>query len=211
MVWWRIRKRKGRTGHEGQTELRLIVGLGNPGARYAGTRHNMGFEVIDLLAEALGVEVTKKKFGARFGEAQYAGKRLILLKPWQFMNRSGQPVATVVGFYKLPLRDLLVVVDDMALVPGTIRLRARGSAGGHNGLADIIRKLGTDEFARCRVGIGASGDRDAYDYVLDRPTTGEKTPLDEATAKAREAVLCWVESGVEKAMNQFNRAYEAKE
>jgi PTH1 family peptidyl-tRNA hydrolase len=171
----------------------------------------MGFEVVDLLAEALGVDVTKKKFGARFGEAQYAGKRLILLKPWQFMNRSGQAVATAVGFYKLSLRDLLVVVDDMALVPGTIRLRARGSAGGHNGLADIIQKLGTDEFARCRVGIGASGDRDAYDYVLDRPTTGEKMPLDEAAAKAREAVLCWAESGIEKAMNQFNRAYEAKE
>lgn len=211
MVWWRISKRKSQTGRDEQTELRLIVGLGNPGTRYLGTRHNMGFEVIDLLAEALGVDVAKKKFGARFGEAQYAGKRLILLKPWQFMNRSGQAVATAMGFYKLPLQNLLVVVDDMALVPGAIRLRARGSAGGHNGLADIIQKLGTDEFARCRVGIGAGGNRDAYDYVLDRPAAGERALLDEAAAKAREAAFCWIESGIEKAMNQFNRAYEARE
>ena len=184
--------------------VKMIVGLGNPGLKYAGTRHNLGFAVVDLLAEKLGVKLRQRKFSARFGEVEFEGKKLILLKPWQFMNHSGQAVATAVGFYKLPLRDLLVISDDMALSPGRIRLRARGSAGCHNGLADIIDKLGTVEFARCRVGIGQSGQLDAYDYVLARPGRQEWPVLDEAIEQAQEAVLCWIKDGIEKSMSQFN-------
>jgi PTH1 family peptidyl-tRNA hydrolase len=185
-------------------ETKMIVGLGNPGREYVGTRHNTGFKVIDALAETLGIEVRKRKFGARFGSGEFANRKLILLKPWQFMNRSGQAVATALGFYKLGANDLLVVTDDMALDPGRIRIRAKGSAGGHNGLADIIEKLATNQFARLRIGIGQSPDEWTVDYVLDRPTESEKPLLDAAIAKARDAVLCWIESGIDEAMNKFN-------
>ena len=185
-------------------ETKMVVGLGNPGKEYVGTRHNTGFRVIDALAEALGIEVRRRKFGARFGLGEFADEKLILLKPWQFMNRSGQAVTTALGFYKLGVNDLLVVTDDIALELGRIRIRAKGSAGGHNGLADIIERLGTNQFARLRVGIGQSRDEWTVDYVLDRPTESEKALLDAAIAKARDAVLCWVESGIDEAMNKFN-------
>ncbi len=189
-------------------EIKMVVGLGNPGDEYVDTRHNAGFRVIDLLSCALKTDVRKRKFGARFGEGEFADKKLILLKPWRFMNRSGQVVATAVGFYKLQLGDLLVVTDDLALSPGRIRIRAKGSAGGHNGLADIIEKLGTNEFGRLRVGIGQSSEEEAVKYVLDKPTEQEKPLLDEAIEWAREAVLCWVEYGIEAAMNKFNTCGE---
>ena len=189
-------------------DMKMVVGLGNPGDEYKGTRHNMGFKVIDSLAAALAIDVKSRKFGARLGTGECAGKKLILLKPWQFMNRSGQAVATAVGFYKLDAGDLLVVTDDMALEPGTIRLRARGSAGGHNGLADIITWLGTSEFARCRIGIGRSAEQEAVDFVLDEPIEADKALLAEAAERARDAVLCWIEHGIETAMNKFNRSGE---
>jgi PTH1 family peptidyl-tRNA hydrolase len=185
--------------------MKLVAGLGNPGGDYAETRHNIGFKVVDLLAKTLDIEVRKRKFGARFGLGEFADSKLIVLKPWQFMNRSGQAVATAVGFYKLDAADVLVVTDDMDLEPGRIRLRARGSAGGHNGLADIIAKLGTNSFARCRVGIGRSHEQDAVEFVLDRPVESERPLLDAAIERARDAVLCWIERGIETAMNQYNR------
>ena len=208
--------------------IKIAVGLGNPGAKYVNTRHNLGFKVIDSLAEALGVTVRKRKFSARFGQTEFAGKKLILLKPWQFMNCSGQAVATVMGFYKIALSDLIVVTDDMALEPGRIRIRAKGSAGGHNGLVDIIEKLGTNEFARCRIGIGhprlsmpdarcsssisagrltAEYQESSIKYVLDKPSQTDMHMLDEAIVRARDAVLCWVECGIEVAMNEFNKPY----
>jgi PTH1 family peptidyl-tRNA hydrolase len=186
-------------------DMKIVVGLGNPGDEYIDTRHNTGFKVIDSLSEALEIEVRKRKFGARFGSGEFADKKLILLKPWQFMNRSGQAVATAMGFYKLDVGDLLVVTDDMDLEPGRIRFRAKGSAGGHNGLADIIEKLGTNEFARCRIGIGQSGREDAVDYVLNKPTTAETPLIAGAIEKARDSVLCWIEHGTERTMNEFNR------
>jgi len=186
-------------------DMKIVVGLGNPCDEYIDTRHNTGFKVIDSLAEALEIEVRKRKFGARFGSGEFADKKLILLKPWQFMNRSGQAVATAAGFYKLDVGDLLVVTDDMDLEPGRIRIRAKGSAGGHNGLADIIEKLGTNEFARCRIGVGQSVREDAVVYVLNKPTEAEKPLLAGAIEKSRAAVLCWIEYGIEKTMNEFNR------
>lgn len=185
--------------------MKIVVGLGNPGDEYANTRHNMGFKVIDSLAKLLEIEVKRRKFGARFGLGEFADKKLILLKPWRFMNHSGQAVATAMGFYKLSVGDLLVITDDMDLEPGRIRIRVKGSAGGHNGLADIIEKLGTNEFSRCRIGIGRSREEDAVDHVLDKPSKEEEPLLAEAIERARKAVLCWLEYGTEKTMNEFNR------
>lgn len=183
----------------------MVVGLGNPGKKYVETRHNAGFKVVDLVAEALKTDVKKRKFGAYLGEVEVGDKKLILLKPRRFMNLSGQVVATAVGFYKLGLSDVLVVADDMALSPGRIRIRAKGSAGGHNGLEDVIEKLGTEIVGRLRIGIGQSGDEAAVDYVLDKPTEAERQMLDEGIEKARDAVLYWVEYGIEAAMNKFNK------
>ncbi len=190
-------------------EIRLVVGLGNPGPEYAETRHNLGFKVIETLEDALGIEVKQRKFNARLGEGWHAGRKVILMKPWTFMNRSGAPVATAVGFYKLDVRDLMVIVDDMALETGVLRIRAGGSAGGHNGLADIIQKLGTDEFARCRVGIGARPGEQAVGHVLGRPESEEKPFLNRAILRARDAVRCWLDVGVDKTMNEFNRMQES--
>ncbi len=184
--------------------IKLVAGLGNPGNEYAETRHNTGFRVIDLLAETLQTDLRKRKFNARFGFGEYANEKLILFKPWQFMNRSGRPIAAAMGFYKLSPGDLFVVSDDMWLEPGRIRIRAKGSAGGQKGLVDIVEKLGTDEFGRLRVGIGQKEDVDAEDYVLDEPTKEERFLIDAATEKSRDAVLCWVEFGIETAMNRFN-------
>jgi PTH1 family peptidyl-tRNA hydrolase len=164
----------------------------------------MGFEVIDMISKALDVTVRRRKFGARLGETVYAGVTLLLLKPWQYMNCSGQVVATALGFYQLPIQQLMVVYDDMALEPGRLRIRAQGSAGGHNGLADIIERLKTEQFARCRVGIGDCGAMPSADYVLTRPLAQERPLLTDAVIQAREAVLFWVEQGIDQTMNVFN-------
>jgi len=188
-------------------EIKMVVGLGNPGSKYVDTRHNLGFRAIDSLAKTLKIDVRKKKFGAVYGQGEFADKKLILLKPWQFMNRSGQAVATAMASYKLDTSDLLVITDDMALPPGAIRLRTKGSAGGHNGLADVIEKLGTESIGRLRIGIGMSSveyEETAYDYVLDKPTNHEKLLITEAIERAKKAVLCWVKYGTKKAMNEFN-------
>ncbi|MGA1979956.1 MAG: aminoacyl-tRNA hydrolase [Sedimentisphaerales bacterium] len=186
-------------------EIKMVVGLGNPGKKYVDTRHNVGFRVIDSLADSLKIDVRKKKFGACLWSGEFADKKLILLKPMRFMNCSGQVVATAAGFYKLALGNLLVAVDDMALVPGRIRVRMKGSAGGHNGLADVIEKLGTENISRLRIGIGQSNSKEAaYDYVLSKPAETEKPLLDEAITKARDAVLYWIEYGIKATMNKFN-------
>ena len=184
--------------------VKMVVGLGNPGDEYVDTRHNMGFKVLDSLGEALATDVSKRKFGARFGLCEFSGKKLILLKPWQYMNRSGQAVGRAMGFYKLELSDLLVVTDDLSLGPGRIRIRSKGSAGGHNGLADIVEQVGGLDFGRLRIGIGDNGRIDSAVYVLKRPRPKERPVLSEAVERAREAVLCWIEHGIDMAMNRFN-------
>ena len=195
--------RKSRT-EEASANVKMVVGLGNPGAEYVGTRHNVGFGVVDLLAKKLGIDVKKKKFGARFGSGEFEGKKLILLKPQKYMNLSGQVIATAAGFYKLELSDLIIVVDDMALEPGRIRIRAKGSAGGHNGLSDIIAKLGSDEFGRCRIGIGSSDEDVGRDYVLSRPTGEQSKTIADAISRAAESVLCWLTEDIDAAMTKFN-------
>jgi PTH1 family peptidyl-tRNA hydrolase len=189
----------GRTGR-----FKMIVGLGNPGRKYARTRHNAGFLVVDLIAELLGIELRQKKFGAVFGYGEFEGKKLMLLKPQKFMNRSGQVVTSAAGYYRLKPEDILVVSDDMALEPGRIRIRAKGSAGGHKGLEDITQRLKSSEFARLRIGIGKSDTQPWEDYVLAEPRDEEKESVKKGLSCARQAALCWLTRGVEAAMNGFN-------
>ena len=186
------------------SEIRLIIGLGNDGKKYIATRHNVGFDVIELLAKKFKVKVNKKKFGAAIGQAELEGRKLILAKPLQYMNNSGQVVATAAGFYRISPKELLVITDDMALEPGKMRIRAKGSAGGHNGLSDIIEKLGTENFTRLRIGIGKSDEKTGRDYVLSRPSEDEKKQIDLTSQKAVEAIIMWAQLGVGPAMNKFN-------
>lgn len=186
-------------------EIRLIAGLGNPGQEYDGTRHNIGFEVIDKLADKFGVEVAQSKFGGAFGQVVLEDKKLILLKPLKYMNNSGQVIATAAGFYKLQPLQILVITDDMALEPGMIRLRASGSGGGHNGLGDIIEKLSTVDFPRLRVGIGDKGPVIGRDFVLSRPSQAERELLNDAVKQAVDAAVCWIKQGIDAAMTKFNK------
>ena len=199
------------------SEIKMVVGLGNPGQEYEQTRHNAGFWVIDSLAEVLNrdkdaclsklatlTSVRKKKFGALTGEGEFANKKLIFVKPMEFMNNSGQAVVTAAGFYKLTTSDLLVISDDLSLEPGAIRIRSKGSSGGHNGLADIIEKLGSEQFGRLRIGIGKNEFEPAESYVLRRPSQEQRALLKAGVDKACEAVLCWIKYGIDTAMNRFN-------
>jgi PTH1 family peptidyl-tRNA hydrolase len=185
--------------------MKLIVGLGNPGRRYQKTRHNVGFEVLDAVAARNSAEPSKEKFSGYVAGATVAGHSALLVWPQTLMNRSGQSVAAAVGFYQVPLEDLLVVCDDFNLPLGKLRFRGRGSAGGQKGLDDIIRRLGSEEFARLRVGIGPVPDRwDPADYVLSRCTAAERALMDDMIAQAADAVECWVAEGLEAGMNRFN-------
>lgn len=187
--------------------MRLVVGLGNPGPRYVGTRHNVGFMVVDALAQRWKTDASTydKRFEGQIGEAQRGDERVFLLKPLTFMNLSGRSVAAFVRFYKLPLADLLVTFDDLDLPVGRIRVRAGGSAGGQKGMADIIRQLGTEEIARVRVGIGRVHPSATVEYVLSRFDGQEREEAESAVQSAADAVQCWIAGGVTTAMNQFNR------
>lgn len=184
--------------------VKLIVGLGNPGPEYEQTRHNVGFMVLDALARKFGAEIRRRKFNALTEEVVDGPDRLLLLKPQQYMNRSGRGAADAAGFYKIAAEDILVVTDDLALEVGRLRMRPKGSAGGHNGLKDVIAALGTDAFARLRIGIGARGSKDAADYVLSRFSADERALIEEAVKTAVEAVLCWVRQGPQAAMTRYN-------
>jgi PTH1 family peptidyl-tRNA hydrolase len=186
------------------THVRLIVGLGNPGLQYDQTRHNVGFMALDALAERLGVTIRRKAFNALAEDVMLGDLKLVLLKPQQYMNRSGHALATAAGFYKLSSQEVMVVLDDLALPVGQLRIRAKGSAGGHNGLKDIIARLGTDAFARLRIGIGDSGTRDAADYVLSRFGADERAAIEQAVSRSVDALLFWAQNGTEPAMNRYN-------
>jgi PTH1 family peptidyl-tRNA hydrolase len=187
--------------------MKLIVGLGNPGPEYDDTRHNVGFVVLDRLARrwALG-EVARSRFHGSLLDARIEDERVFLLKPTTFMNRSGIAVAEAVRFYKLaPAEQLLVIVDDVALECGLIRVRAGGSAGGHNGLSDIEQKLGSSEYARLRIGIDAPGVVPQKDYVLGRFRPDQLEAIVPALEDAVRAAEVWATRGSTEAMNQFNR------
>ena len=187
--------------------MKLIVGLGNPGSQYAKTRHNAGFMAVDRLADrhAPGA-VVKSRFSGDCVEAMIAQTKCLLVKPMTYMNLSGQSVVQAVQFYKVPLEDLLVITDDLALPVGHIRLRAGGSAGGHNGLSDIERRLGTPEYPRCRVGIGPKPHMfDQADFVLSRFLEEERDLVASSVNTAADAVEEFVSSGITSAMNRFNK------
>lgn len=181
---------------------KLIVGLGNPGTKYEGTRHNVGFAVVDRLAP-LGVPFAKR-FDGLLLEAEIDFRRVLLLKPETFMNLSGRSVRQAVAFYKLDLTDLLVICDDLSLPLGKLRLRTGGSDGGQKGLRDIAAQLGTESFARLRIGIGERGPIDAADFVLSRFRPSERPLIDDALIAAAQAVAVWVAQGIDAAMNRFN-------
>ncbi len=190
--------------------LKLIVGLGNPGARYQGTRHNVGFELIDRLGQGPRASRFSSQFDGLVAETEIDYQRVLLLKPETFMNLSGRSAAQAVRFYKLSLADLLVVCDDLSLPVGKIRLRPGGSDGGQKGLRDLIQHLGTDQFARLRIGVGDKGQIDAADYVLSRFRSAERPLIDDALILAAQACAVWVVKGIDAAMNQFNGPAAAK-
>ncbi len=186
--------------------LYLIVGLGNPGADYARTRHNAGFRVADRLAERWRTNwAYEKKFNARLAWAQRNALRVLLCQPQTYMNASGETVGAVVAFYRLPLARLLVAVDDADLPLGEVRLRPGGSSGGHHGLESIEGHLGTNEYARQRIGIGRqSGAREITGYVLGRFSSTEAALVDKVITVASDQAEAWLDAGIQKAMSQFN-------
>lgn len=184
--------------------FKLVVGLGNPGSKYEGTRHNIGFEVIDRLAAGGAGTRFSRRFDGDLAELEIEFRRVLLLKPTTFMNLSGRSVVPALRFYKLDPADLLVICDDLNLPLGKLRLRAGGSDGGQKGLRDISAQLGTDEYARLRVGIGEKGAADAADYVLGRFKPSERTTIEDASITATQAVAVWVAQGIGAAMNRFN-------
>ena len=184
----------------------LIVGLGNPGAEYAKTRHNAGFALVEELAARWKAEwKNERKFGARIAKSEQDGRRVLLCQPQTFMNLSGEAVGALKNFYQLPLERLLVAVDDADLPLGEIRLRAGGSSGGHHGLESIEQHLGTRDYARLRVGIGRqSGAREITGYVLGRFGSTEAALADRVLSVATNQAEAWAEAGIQKAMSQFN-------
>jgi peptidyl-tRNA hydrolase, PTH1 family len=184
----------------------LVVGLGNPGAEYARTRHNAGFLVAEKLAQRWRADWKfERKFNARLARVERDGLRVILCEPQTFMNSSGEAVGPLVTFYRVQLNQLVVVVDDADLPLGEIRLRASGSSGGHHGLESIEKHLGSRNFARLRIGIGRTdGAREIAGYVLGRFSPAEMAPAEKVLAAASDQVECWLTAGIQKAMNEFN-------
>jgi PTH1 family peptidyl-tRNA hydrolase len=187
--------------------MKLVAGLGNPGQRYARTRHNAGFDTMDLIAARFGWAWDSRRSRALLASGTLDAEKVLLAKPQTYMNESGLSVAELVRFFKLdPATELLVICDDLDLPLARVRIRGRGAAGGQHGLESTIRRLGTIHFARIKIGIGrpAQG-RDAnVDFLLSKPTGDERIALDAAIERAAEAALCWTREGVEAAMNRYN-------
>lgn len=184
----------------------IIAGLGNPGGKYEKTKHNMGFQVIDLLADKYHIEMNQKKHKAICGTGVIEGVKVLLLKPQTFMNLSGESIREAVDFYKIdPETELIVIYDDISLAPGHLRIRKKGSAGGHNGIKNIIQHLGTQVFLRIRVGVGEKPEGwDLADYVLSGFSKEDEVLVKESWDRAVEAAAVMLTDGPEKAMNEFN-------
>ncbi|NLN15442.1 MAG: aminoacyl-tRNA hydrolase [Tissierellia bacterium] len=184
----------------------VIVGLGNPGKNYVETRHNVGFKVIDLLAERNNIQINRIKFKSVYGEGLIGDKKVILLKPQTYMNNSGIAVREIVDFYKIPVEDIIVIVDDIDIGFADLRIRPKGSAGSHNGMKSIIYHIQDDKFPRVKIGIGKKHpNQDLADFVLGRFTEEEKPYIDDAILNAAMAVEEMIVNGIESAMNKFNR------
>lgn len=181
----------------------LVVGLGNPGSEYESTRHNVGFDVVDYMAKEIGVSVSKAKFKGLAGSEMISGEKVIFLKPSTYMNLSGESVKEAADFYKIKPENIIIVYDDVAIDPGKLRIRKSGSAGGHNGMKDIIAKLGTNEFPRVRVGVGAARGN-MVDHVLGRFSKEDRELVDDAIKRAKDAVEEIIKHDVDSAMNKYN-------
>lgn len=185
----------------------LIVGLGNPGRQYEGTRHNMGFDVIDKLVEEYHIPQAGVKFNAMYGKGNIGGRSVLLMKPLSYMNLSGGPVRDMANYFKIdPETEMIVIYDDIDLAPGQLRIRKKGSAGGHNGMKDIIKQLGTQNFVRVKVGVGAKPEGwDLADHVLGRFSTQERDLVEESQERACKAVELILADSPDAAMNEFNK------
>ena len=187
-------------------ETWLIVGLGNPGKEYAHTRHNCGFRALNILAQKLGCKVDKSRFQGLYGQCVYGSKKLLLLKPQTFMNLSGRSVLQLSAYFQVPPQRIIVMFDDISLAPGRLRIRGDGSAGGHNGIKSIISELGSQDFPRVKIGVGAKPhpDADLADWVLSGFSALEEKALLPALENAADAALSIVDHGVSEAANRFN-------
>ena len=184
----------------------LIAGLGNPTREYEKTRHNVGFEAIDILADKAGTTVTEKKHKALYGKGYIGGQKVILAKPPTYMNLSGESIREIADFYKIEPENIIILCDDINLSEGQLRIRLKGSAGGHNGLKNIISHLGTQEFPRIRIGVGEKPrGMDLADYVLGRFPKEQQAVMEEAYRDAAEAACMMIEDGADAAMNHYNR------
>lgn len=197
------------SGHDGRVYGKLtwlVAGLGNPGLEYEWTRHNAGFLAMQELAKQCSASLNQMKFRSDCGEAMLGGQRVLLMKPATYMNRSGDAIAAAAEFYKIDPTHVLVLYDDISLPPGKLRIRRKGSAGGHNGMKSIIAQLGTEEFPRIRIGVGAKPNPqyDLADWVLSKFTPEERTALEPAFVHAAQAAKLIVQGEVNQAMNQFN-------
>lgn len=188
------------------SETWLIVGLGNPGREYEKTRHNAGFRALDILAEKLDCKVDKAKFQGLYGQVNFKGRKLLLLKPQTFMNLSGRSVLQLSAFFHVPPQNIIVLFDDISLVPGNLRIRKDGSAGGHNGIKSIIAELGSQDFPRIKIGVGAKPhpDYDLADWVLSSFSAQEEKALIPALERAADAALAIVELGIPEASNRYS-------
>lgn len=184
----------------------IIAGLGNPGKKYVGTRHNMGFEAMDAVAAKYDIDIKKAKFNALYGEGMIEGEKVVLVKPQTFMNLSGESIREFKAWYKTENTEIIIIYDDVSLPVGKMRIRPKGSAGGHNGIKSIIYQLNTDVFPRIKIGVGSpeNPNYDLADYVLGKFSTNEIKELIPVAIKAADAVGEIIKNGVEKAMSLFN-------
>lgn len=183
----------------------IIAGLGNPGKKYENTRHNMGFLVIDRLASKNDIKVNKLKHRALVGDGFISGQKVLLVKPQTYMNLSGESLGEVLRYYHAEPQNLIVIYDDFDLAAGTLRIRKKGSAGSHNGMKSVIEQVGSQDFPRVRVGIGESGGLDWKDFVLGKVTGGQQQLFSEAASQAADSIMCILEKGIDKAMNEYNK------
>lgn len=183
----------------------LIVGLGNPEQEYKQTRHNMGFDTINKIAKKYNIEINKNKFQGIYGKGEIEGKKVIILKPQTYMNLSGICIKQYISYYKIEQDKLLIIYDDMDIEPGKIKIRKKGSSGGHNGLKSIIQEIGTEEFQRIRIGIGKPSEyQDKINYVIGKVQEQELVELEKGTEKAEQAITEIIKNGIDIAMNKFN-------
>lgn len=187
-----------------------VIGLGNPGTQYRGTRHNVGFDTIDCIAQKNNVNVNKIKFKALYGEMQIGGEKVLLVKPQTYMNRSGESVLDIHNFFKIPLENIIVIVDDVDIKFGSLRIRTKGSAGTHNGMKSIIYLLKSDNFPRVKIGVGKPNDhQDLADFVLSGFSKDDRITIDSTIEQAAAAVEKIITSGISSAMNEFNTNIES--